>query len=380
MYSKRNIRILLAIQCLQGMTFYTSISALYRQAAGISLFEMSVIESLSLIASLLLEVPWGIVAERIGYRRTLIVSNGVFFLSKLVFWRASSFGGFLIERLLLSAAIAGLSGVTESYIYLSCDKGESQRVFGHYAVAGHIGALFASFVFMAFIGSRYRLSALLTAITYALAAALSPLLTEVRPPKKERENVLASFGQSALLLVRTRGLLPLVLCGAVFFEVCRMTTVFYSQLQFVRAGLDDRMIGFAGILMTLAMFASARSDHLTKRLNERRFGTLLIGLSLLSFVLLALTKSALIAVLSSIALCAATALFSPLYSAMENRLIVTEDRATALSTCGLLVDGVCVALDPILGRAVDANLTLAFLLSAGLCLASAVLYCAASRA
>ena len=370
---------MLAIQCLQGMTFYTSIAALYRQAAGITLFQMSVIESLSLVASLLLEVPWGIVAERIGYRRTLIISNAIFFLSKLVFGRASSFGDFLVERLLLSAAIAGLSGVNQSYLYLSCDETEAQRVFGLHAVFGHIGALFASFVFMAFIGSRYRLSALLTAIAYAAAAALSLLLTEVRPPKKERQSVLASFGQSALLLVKTRGLLPLVLCGAVFFEVCRMTTVFYSQLQFVRGGLSDRMIGFAGILMTIASFASARSDRLTKRLNERRSGMLVIGLSVLAFVLLALTKSALLAVLSSVALCAATALFGPLFDAVENRLIVTDDRATALSTAGLFTDGVCIALDLVLGRAIDASLPLAFLLSGALCLLAGALYRAACR-
>ena len=63
---KQNIRLMLTISCLQGMVFYSSIATLYRQAAGIGVFQISVIECLSMALSLLLEFPWGVVAERIG--------------------------------------------------------------------------------------------------------------------------------------------------------------------------------------------------------------------------------------------------------------------------------------------------------------------------
>ena len=55
---KKNIGIRLRISLLQGMCFYSPIATLYRQAAGVGLFEMSVIESVSFILSLMLEVPW----------------------------------------------------------------------------------------------------------------------------------------------------------------------------------------------------------------------------------------------------------------------------------------------------------------------------------
>ena len=76
----------------------------------------------------------------------------------------------------------------------------------------------------------------------------------------------------------------------------------------------------------------------------------------------------------------APALFGPLSSAMENHLIVTDDRATALSMNALLVDGVCIALDLILGRAVDISLSLAFALSAALCAIAPALYNVSCRA
>ncbi|MDE5933296.1 MAG: MFS transporter, partial [Lachnospiraceae bacterium] len=68
MMSKKNCYLMYAIACLQGMVFYGPIATLYRQAQGVSVFEITLIESISLAICLLLELPWGIVADRIGYK------------------------------------------------------------------------------------------------------------------------------------------------------------------------------------------------------------------------------------------------------------------------------------------------------------------------
>lgn len=380
MYSKRNIRLLLAISLLQGMVFYASVATLYRQAVGVGIFEITLIESASLLLGLLLEVPWGIAAERIGYRRTMIVCCFLFFISKLVFWRADSFGGFLAERLLLSVVCSGLSGVDASFLYLSCDEDDAQRVFGLYSALGTAGMLFSSFVFAVFIGSRYRLAALLTAGTYGAAAVLSFFLQEVRPPQREHGSALAAFRVSLDAFAHVRGLLPLVLAFSLLGGVHQCASVFFSQLQYVRCGMGDRMIGIAGILATLAALCSAQSDAFTRRLGACRFGLLLIAANALSYLLLAFTEHAVLSVAAFLILCAANSLFGPLAQTAQNRLITHEDRATALSVNALVSDGVCIALNLILGRAAQAQLPLAFALCAGLCFAVAALYRAASRA
>ncbi len=96
---KRNIIIMCAISLLQGMVFYAPIATLYRQAAGISIFQITIIESISMVLSMVLEVPWGIAADKIGYKKTLLICCGVYVVSKLVFWRADGFGMFLVERI-----------------------------------------------------------------------------------------------------------------------------------------------------------------------------------------------------------------------------------------------------------------------------------------
>lgn len=97
---RKNRYLLYAIALLQGMVFYGPIATLYRQAQGVTILQITLIESISLALGILLEVPWGIIADRIGYRRTMIFCSGLYFLPKLVFWQADGFAGFLLERIL----------------------------------------------------------------------------------------------------------------------------------------------------------------------------------------------------------------------------------------------------------------------------------------
>ena len=144
---KKNIYIMYAIGLLQGMVFYGPVATLYRQTQGVSVFQITLIESIFLVICLALEIPWGVVADRIGYKRTMVFCCALYLVSKLIFWQATGFGWFLLERILLGVVYAGLSGVDTSIIYLSCAKGESQRAFGIYNSLQTLGLLIAAAVF-----------------------------------------------------------------------------------------------------------------------------------------------------------------------------------------------------------------------------------------
>lgn len=168
-----------AIALLQGMVFYGPVATLYRQAAGVGILQIAVIESLSMALCIGLELPWGIFADKIGYRKTMIFCCILYFISKIVFWRASGFGAFLAERLMMSVVISGLSGVDESILYLS-DQKNAQSVFGIYNNLSTAGLLMASAVYSMWIGEDYRLAGFLTVISYGAAAVLSLGIQEVK--------------------------------------------------------------------------------------------------------------------------------------------------------------------------------------------------------
>ncbi len=67
------------------------IATLYRENSGLDIFQISLIESISLVLCVILEFPWGVLADRIGYRKTMIFCTAVFFLSKIIFWQADPF-------------------------------------------------------------------------------------------------------------------------------------------------------------------------------------------------------------------------------------------------------------------------------------------------
>ena len=230
MENKRNIRLMYAIALLQGMVFYGPIATLYRQAAGVSVFQITLIESISLALALALEVPWGILADRIGYRRSMILCCGLYFLSKIVFWQADGFGGFLAERLMLSVVCAGLSGLDVSILYLSCPEQESHRVFGIYNNLGMAGLLAASAVYAVFVGENYRLAGLLTVFSYGAAAVLALFLREVRSSQpRTASHQLADFAALLKQLARSPRLLLLVLAAAFLNEAHQTITTFLNQ-------------------------------------------------------------------------------------------------------------------------------------------------------
>lgn len=130
MENRRNIALFFAAYFLEGLCFYGPVATLYRQAAGLTLLEIGTLESVSVAVMLLLELPWGWAADRLGHRRVIVVCTALYALSKVVFWRADGLWDFLLERLILAAALSGLSGCDSAYLYACGSRGDGQRRFG----------------------------------------------------------------------------------------------------------------------------------------------------------------------------------------------------------------------------------------------------------
>ena len=184
MNRKIGIPLLCATAFLQGMVFYGPIATLYRQARGVSVFQITLIESISLACLIALEIPWGYVADRIGYRRTLAACNVLYFLSKIVFWRAEGFGGFLLERLMLSVVLSGFSGCDSAYLFSLAGEGESQKAFGAYEASATAGLVAASLLFSTAVGGDFDAAGFLTVLSYGAAMVLTFFLPEVPPPRR----------------------------------------------------------------------------------------------------------------------------------------------------------------------------------------------------
>ena len=307
--NRRNVALLFAVYFLQGLCFYSPVATLYRLEAGLTLFQTGLLESISLAAMLLLEIPWGRAADRIGHRRTLVICSALFALSKVVFWKARAFPDFLAERLILAVALAGLSGCDSAYLFACVGEKESQRIFGLWNAVQTAGLLVAGMSASLFLSEHYRRGALWTVLSYSAAALLTLLLTD---PEEDGEKPAATAPRPGMggLLRRSLSMTPFLAGSALLAETAQFITVFLSQLLYQRAGLPVRAFGWLSMLATLCALAGARSHRLTRRLGRRRGGALLF-LCAGAACLTALCPAPLPAVAGVLGLRAAAALFSP---------------------------------------------------------------------
>ncbi|MDE6017161.1 MAG: MFS transporter [Acetatifactor sp.] len=384
MKRKRNIYIMYAIALLQGMVFYGPIATLYRQAQGVSVLQITIIESISLALCLLLEFPWGVLADKIGYRKTMIICNLLYFISKIVFWQASGFAMFLLERILISIVISGLSGVDTALLYLSCNqdderKRESQQVFGVYNSLQEAGLLIAAFVFSVAVKDNYELSALLTVVSYGIAALCSFGIVTVEGRREDSADTQEAFSFSGIFsflrqTLKDKSLLLFLVGVALFNETHQIITVFLNQLQYVKCGLSDAAIGYIYILVTIAGLCGFLSSKLTERIGAARTAAVLFAAAAMSCAVLAFTANPLCSVLGMLILRVSFSLLQPLQTEMQNRRITTSNRATALSINAVILDSVGIGTNLVFGALAEYSLAGALLFGVLLCAVGGILY------
>lgn len=378
----RNRLLLYAISLLGGLVFYSPVATLYRTACGLSMGQITLIEAISLLLCLALEIPWGWVADRIGYRRTLLFCYILFFISKIIFWRATSFAGFLAERLLLSVVMSGQSGCDTALLFRSAPPGASQTVFARYNALSTAGLLTASVLFSLFMGGDMRLSAFVTIFPYGLCAVLAFFLRDMPEPAGETtphpvKGEMAGILRSVLHRPRLWLLLAAV---AIFTEVRQYGFVFLGQLQYLRAGIPETAFGFLLAAVLAVALLGGCSGALTRRLGERTAGVLLLLVGAGSCLLLACTANGPLSFLGVAALALSFSLFMPLGTALQNRAVTSPRRATELSVYAMLIDCLTAGMELGFGRLTDRSVPAVLLLMGSLCALGVFLFLSGRRA
>ena len=124
--------------------FYAPVALLVRTQQGISYGEFFLLQAVLSVGVLALELPSGFVADKIGYRNTLIGAFTATFVARILMLHARDFWLFGVEAVAEACAIALSSGSLEGYL-LSCNPGKDQARLmadvGRYSTAGFIASV-----------------------------------------------------------------------------------------------------------------------------------------------------------------------------------------------------------------------------------------------
>ncbi len=333
----RNIPLMYAICFFQGIVLYASISTLYRQARGLSLAEYAVIDGFSYIFQLAFEIPFGMLADRIGYKKTLIFSNGLYLISKIIFWQAFGFGSFLLERLFFSMALAGLSGLDVSILYLSCSKEDSQKIFGRYSACGTAGMLTGCLIFTLFLSTDYAATALGTVISYGIAFVLSFFVVDAKEAEAtDKRPSLRRLADTLKVTLEDRKFLLFILGDALICYGVWASRVLLNQQKFIQLGMTEQYIGWFEIILSCLALTAVYSAALTKKLGFKKFFTTCVSTVAISILMLGLTGNILTAILSSAFIEIFYDFLAPLVNDIYSKRVTVSDRATQLSVYAMI--------------------------------------------
>lgn len=372
---ERNIPIMYAICFFQGIVLYASISTLYRQARGLSLSEYAIIDGFSYLFQLAFEIPFGMLADRIGYKKTLIFSNGIYLISRIIFWQAFGFTDFLLERLFFSMALAGLSGLDVSILYLSCGKQDSQKVFGRYSAFGTAGMLTGCLIFTLFLSTNYSAAALGTVISYGIAFLLSFFVADVREtePKEEKPSLRRLLDVCKITMADKRFLL-FILADALLCYGTWAVSVMLNQGKYISLGLTEQHIGIIELAFAAIALTAAWSAVLTKKLGFKRFFVLSTGTVAISALVMGITGNALLAIFCGAMVELSYGLVQPLISDLYSKRVTVSDRATQLSVYAMITECFSFGLSFLMSLIAGQSVLAPFLFSSALCAAGIVLF------
>lgn len=353
MNKKINIYLLNIIIFLQGFVFYAPIATIYREKRGLSLSQIFLIESIYMILIILLEIPWGRFADKFGYKRTLVLSNLLFFISKIIFFKANSFSMFLMERLILAISISGISGCDSALLFLSLDeKDNSEKVFARYNFFSNLGFLLASISSIIIINISMDLAAFYTIIPYGFAFILSFFIKEVNGGNSENIGIMKNIRY----ILKKKHVLIFVIGVALVTEVVQSITVFLNQGIYIKSNINIKYFGLILAIIQIIKLISIKSYKLTNRIGQRTTIILFVTLITITSFFLIFIRISFLAIIGITLISTSMEFIEPIFMDIKNKSIKNMNRATLLSIYSMFQSVISATINPLIGFAADYSL------------------------
>lgn len=102
--------------------FALPVLVVFWQQNGLDLYDVFVLQALFAVAVVLLEVPTGLVADRMGKRTSLILASATGLVAEVIYASGSGFWTFLVAELGLALAASFYSGADAALLYDTLDR------------------------------------------------------------------------------------------------------------------------------------------------------------------------------------------------------------------------------------------------------------------
>lgn len=296
----RDLRMFYLFRLLATSYLWVPIFVFFMVSRGLGFDDVMVLSAIYAGVVILVEIPTGALADRIGRRFSMMAGALAMTASCLTAYFAHSFSVFLVAEMLAAVSMSLCSGADSAYLFDLLSKNgrgdeypRREGVASAWHQAGNAVA-FAAGGFLAEIdlGLPYLVTAGVSLAAFFVALGMRdehlPTLeqAERRPIGAELRVYLRLMRRSLRDVRKNRRLAWIIFYSAVVFALLRATIYLYQPyldsrgFVFWQTGLV-----FAGIYM-IGTLAAYRADALRRWLGENALVWILLGSLAVSFVLL----------------------------------------------------------------------------------------------
>lgn len=351
---RARVRRFYAYQAASSFAIWIPFWALWIRGNLGSDFEFTLVDVAFWIGLLVFQLPVGMLADRYGRKRTIILSELFRSAGILGYGLATTFPGYVIANVVWSLGAAFSIG-TSSYLYESLMEARQESEFPRYigrntmiqllsnAAGAFVGGLFVQAV------QDLRLTLLAGSALNLIAIAVALTFVE---PRVERttEPTYSEQIRQGLRIVRRREGVALLIGLEVFLGVTLYAMAIFRPLYLRFLGLSnaDIALSISGFLVVAAL-CSAFAGSISRILGE--FGTIALMVSLASAAFFGLYVLGQFpgAVLLQVPIYIVWSLQPALVTAFLNRRLEPGQRATVLSMGAFAYTLGIVIVEPLAG-------------------------------
>ncbi|MCP4540551.1 MAG: MFS transporter [Chloroflexi bacterium] len=382
-FGRGNVTKLALAYFFSTLYFYIPVSTLYLRGRGLSYVQINSLWGIIVGTMFLTEIPTGMLADRLGRKRSINVALALQVLGEVIFIFADSYWPFALASVIGGLGFAFSSGCIEALVYDSLKsrgrEGDMSKAMGFIGAAERLANLLAytvgGLLVINLTQERFVMAIIVTACAVAVGCLVSLTLREPPVEFRARDDdsslKLLADGIGALKNNKQfRGLVLLALATVPFRNYLGL-----YQPRFVEVGVPPIWLGLTQALGAGFCVLGARYAYrLEERLGSRLSLLLVTGLPGILYLLMAVVAHPAFTVVVFCALYGSMSLKGPIFSGHLNRHIESKNRATVLSLISMF-SGLYVALMGLMiGRIGDLAVTYAFMFMGTVVLAGSLLF------
>jgi len=379
-----NITKLSLIYFFSAFYLYLPFVTLYYQHRGLSLLQISSLQSIIIGITFLTNIPTGIFADKIGRKISIILSIGLQLLGEVLFFFARSYPEFVLIAIIagigFSFTIGTVSALTFETLKEERKEGDMGKATGSRmaieSLARIIAPLLGGLLIAPFTVNRFMFLIVITIIAVFVSLILTFTLKEPGNinRKKIQKKPFQLFFDGFNLLKLNDSLRRIVLLSLFTNPLISFLFILY-QPYFVKSGVALWMFGLT--LSAGAIFSLLGNKFAYK--FERVFGVErgILFATLFPALLYFLMSIVYHPILSFIFVCLIylpLGLQDPLFTDYQNKHISDENRATMISLISMLNNIYIAAMGLVIGYLADKSLNLAFLCIGGIIFFSSFMF------